>query len=206
MKSTIKLGLSRIKPTDLVAKCSHIENKMTGNPLFADPMPALADITAAREELSIRINAAKMGDRGQIARRKEQEEVVKNLLRKLAGYVKAVANAEADVLSAGFQVARAPEPLREMTRPQGLDAMRADTSGMVKLSWTPVRGSLHYLVETTQQDPSREEAEWKILAYTSKSKTEVDSLTPGTYYWFRVRALGSTGQSPYSDPAMVMAA
>ncbi len=206
MKSIIKLGLSGIKPTDLVAKCSHIENKMTGNPVFADPMPAIADITAAREELINRINAAKMGDRGLIALRKEQEEVVKDLLRKLAGYVKAVANSESEVLSTGMGLARAPEPVTRLSRPVGLDAQRADIKGKVNLDWSPVKGSLHYLVEITTEDPAMSESKWEIVTYTSRSKTEIDSLNPGTYYWFRVKALGRVGQSAYSDPAMVMAA
>lgn len=204
--SNLKTGLDGLKPSDIVAKSIHIESKMENNVLFANPIPALADLTAARLELEARITAAAMGDRAAIALRKDQEKVVKTLLRKLGNYVQIASNSESDILSSGFEVRKTTASIGELSRPAALNVKRTDAEGAVSLSWKPVRGGQQYIVEISTKDPMTEAAEWVHLAYTGKSSHEADNLTPGTYYWFRVRALGRAGMSPYSDPAVVMAA
>ncbi len=206
MSNLVKVGLTGLKPSDLVAKSIQVESSMNSNPLFATPTPTLADVTAAREELEIRITAAAMGDRSAIALRKDQEKVLKTLLQKLASYVQIASNSESDILTSGFDVRRKGEAIGHLSRPAALDAKRTDAEGVVQLSWKPVNGSQHYIVEMTTSDPMTGSASWAHLAYTGKSNQEVTNLTPGTVYWFRVRALGSKGQSPFSDPAKVMAA
>jgi hypothetical protein len=42
-------------------------------------------------------------------------------------------------------------------------------------------------------------------ATATKSKATVTGLTSGTRYWFRVAAIGSAGQGPWSDPATAIA-
>ena len=44
------------------------------------------------------------------------------------------------------------------------------------------------------------------MAVTTKSRLNVDSLQPGTFYWFSVSAVGTAGTSSKSDPAQAMAA
>lgn len=206
MKTKIKLGLIGLKPSDLVAKSIEIETKMDGNPLFTNPIPALTDLTAAREELESRITAAAMGDRGAISLRKDQEQVLKTLLRKLANYVQLMSNSESDILSSGFSLRRKAESITHLSRPTALEARRSDAEGEVLLNWKAVRGSQHYIVEISTKDPIAGGAEWIHSGYTARSVHVVANLNPGSYYWFRVRALGSVGQSPFSDPAMIMAA
>ena len=202
----IKLGLDKLKPTDLLAKAIDVETKLTGNPVFPTPIPDLADLTAARTELEARITASNMGDRGAIARRKEQEKEVRDILRKLGSYVQLTSQTDSDILSSGFDLSKTPQPLTSLSRPQALKAMRSDMEGIVNLTWTAVRCGSQYVVELSAQDPQLEAAVWVHAAYTSRSNHQIDNLEPGKYYWFRVRALGNCGMSPYSDPAVVMAA
>lgn len=183
-----------------------IESKMAGNALYPNPTPSLADVTAAREELQRRASASAMGDRQLCARRREQEEVLRDLLRRLAAYVKLTARSNSDVLSSGFDVYREANPVTEIGRPLNLEARRSELSGTVNLRWKAVRGSQHYLVEMAHSDPEKTDSPWQLLSYIGRSKLEIHSLTPGSYYWFRVLALGAKGKSSYSDPAVVMAA
>lgn len=207
MKTQVKLGLTGLKPSDLIAKCKSVEDKMTDNPLFPTPVPAIADLTAAREELQGHYQTALFGDREAIARRRSQEKAVGDLLRRIAAYVQAIAQKPEDVLSAGFDVRQPAAPPRSfLARPAGLEARRADREGRVELKWDRVAGSSQYLVEMTLTDPVQAETRWTITGYSSRSRHEVTDLEPGTYYWFRVLALGSAGKSAFSDPAMVMAA
>lgn len=202
----IKIGLHAIKPSDLLARAIRVENMMTDNPVFENPIPSIAELSAAREELELRITAASMGDRGAIAHRKEQEDVVKSLLRKLANFVQIKSETVSDILSAGFDVRRKATPIGSLVRPASLHAVRSDREGVVELRWKPVRGSNQYIVEMSVKDPISEVAEWVHVSYSTRSKFFVEDLQPGVYYWFRVRAIGAAGMSPYSDPATVMAA
>ena len=45
------------------------------------------------------------------------------------------------------------------------------------------------------------EANWTLLALTSRASYEATALEPGKHYWFRMCALGAAGASPFSDPA-----
>ncbi|MBK6831201.1 MAG: hypothetical protein IPG92_10910 [Flavobacteriales bacterium] len=55
---------------------------------------------------------------------------------------------------------------------------------------------------STSNDPFK----WELVAVTTKSRLDVDSLQPGTFYWFAVSAVGAAGASSKSDPAQAMAA
>lgn len=202
----IKIGLDKLKPSDLLAKAIDVETKLTANPVFTTPVPPLVDLAAASAELESRITASNMGDRSAIERRKEQEKEVRYILRKLGSYVQLTSETDSDILSSGFGLSKTPAPIASMSRPAALKAMRSDMEGRVTLTWNVVRGSNQYIVEISSQDPINQTAEWVHTAYTSRSSHQIDNLTPGKYYWFRVRALGTSGMSPYSDPAVVMAA
>ncbi len=206
MTVKVKTGLYRLKTSDLISKSLNIESKMTGNALYPNPTPALAAITAAREELEARTAASAMGDRQLCSFRRDQEAVLGDLLRRLAAYVKLTAHSDSDVLSSGFEVYSEAVSLSRPSRPTKVEAKRSDHRGKVELSWKPVRGSQHYLVEMAINDPETDHANWTLVSYSSRSKLEIDSLTPGCTYWFRVLALGAKGSSGYSDPAMIMAA
>jgi hypothetical protein len=206
MIGVLKIGLSGLKTSDLIAKCKSIEAKMVGNALFANPVPALADVAAARALLEEHASASRFGDRESVARRRTQEKLLTDMLRKLGAYVAAVANLPEDVLSAGFDVRKQPEPPSALLRPVGLEARRSDKAGEVDIAWKKVSGSQHYLLEMCTADPTLPGTSWSLMAYTSRARYQVGNLTPGTWYWFRVMAMGTAGQSPYSDPATVMAA
>lgn len=202
----VKLGLRDIKPADLSAKIKEIIGKMTGNLHFPHPTPSLLELTAASEKLVACIVASNMGDRMKIAERRAQEEVVKNLLRRLASYIETTAQTEAEILSTGFELWRKPQPVTSLPRPAELEATRGTQQGVVQLRWKPVRNSRQYIVEMAHNNPGLYDASWQMIMYSSASKCVVPNLVPGVYYWFRVRALGANIMSPYSDPATVMAA
>ncbi len=203
---SIIVKLSGLKTADLIQKSLLIEEKMNNHPAFANPQPPLAELSAAREALQSLSEASALGDRGRIAERKLQEDVLRKLLRRLAGYVASVARNEADVIQAGFELRRAPQALSGLSRPVHLEATRSNKEGEVLLKWATVKGGRQYLVEMCTSDPLHADTQWQILGYTTRARHTVTQLEAGKYYWFRVRALGSPGESPYSDVALIMAA
>jgi len=90
--------------------------------------------------------------------------------------------------------------------PAALKALRSDKEGVVKVDWDVVTDAESYQVMMTTVSPSAPEASWTSVAVTSKSQSEIGNLVPGTYYWFKVKAIGRGTVSGFSDPAMVMAA
>jgi hypothetical protein len=201
------MGLTGLNPTALAAKSENIEDAMTANLDFPTPLPAIADITAARVSLQNWIAKASFGDRRARDKRDDLAAGLKALLTKLAKYVAFTADGDRTIIrSSGFEVVKQAEPLPPLERPTDLDAQRSSHQGRVALNWKSVRGTLNYLVEMTTEDPALVTANWSITGYTSKSKFQVDNLAAGTKYWFRVKSLGARDESAFSDPALIMAA
>ena len=86
--------------------------------------------------------------------------------------------------------------------PQNLLGIATDIEGQTKLKWNLVRGAKSYIVEcaTSPDGP------WVQVTVTTRISCLATNLTPGTKYWFRVRAVGAAGLSGWSDPAAKLAA
>ncbi len=71
--------------------------------------------------------------------------------------------------------------------------------------WGGVRGRSVYELEFCLGDPTVE-ANWKLLALTSKNWYNADGLESDSEYYFRVKAIGAAGAGPLSDSAHAKAA
>lgn len=202
----LKMGLSNLSPEKLAQKAMNIETKMGGNPHFPEPVPDLASLAAARVELSEWTEKAQFGDRLAISTRRTKQKALADLIRSLAHYVSLTANGDEDIiLSSGFEIRRKSEPIPPVGVPQALTAKRSTKSGVIELAWNAPVGSVSYVVEMTTQDPAATGSEFTYLGTAHRSKFTVTNLAPGTYYWFRVKAIGRGSESGFSDPAMIMA-
>lgn len=202
---TVKLGISGLTPTDLVKKGRNHVTMMTGSTLYTTPVPSLATITAACDRLDA-ANQAVLFNGGKLAytERDEADKELRDLIKELAGYVQAVSKGDKPQVQDGaFDVVEPGEPIGELPPPQALGSKLTNMSGRVALDWKGVRGAKSYQVfMSTSNDPFK----WELTAVTTKSRLDVDSLEPGTFYWFAVSAVGAAGTSSKSDPAQAMAA
>jgi len=203
----LKLGIAKLNSADLIFFCKRVETKLTGNENFPDPTPSLAAITTKREELTALDIRSQTGDRTAIYERNTVAKELKNMLRTLSLYISLMAMGDAEIiLSSGFELRKASSPTAPLSRPSDLLARRSDHAGKVKLKWRPVKNAVNSVIELTTDDPNEPTTKWSTAGLTSQSKFMVENLTPGIYYWFRVKAFGRRHQSPYSDPALIMAA
>lgn len=203
----LKMGLTKLKSADLVAKSMLIETKMGGNVHFPSPEPTIAAVTAKRGELEAWVAKSSGGDRIAIACRKEVYDELLAMLKKLAKYVAYLADKnEVIILSSGFEVRNPNKPLPLISRPKGLSVRRAERQGEVNLRWETVRGAMTYNLEITSTDPTDPNTEWIKNTTTTRITCTVDNLTPGTYYWFRAYAVGRKNTSGYSNIGNIMAA
>jgi predicted phage tail protein len=205
--ATIKAGVARLNPRSLYLFTQKLITRMTGNPNFANPQPALADIQTKLDEFETLAVAALDGTRRDRYVRDEAAKELKDMLRTLANYVAMTAAGNGNViLSSGFDIRNEAEPVPPVSVPGAVVAERSTHGGVVNLDWEVVSNTISYQVMMTTSDPSMADAVWTSVAVTSKSKAEVNNLTPGQYYWFRVKAVGRSSSSGFSDPAMIMAA
>jgi len=201
----VKLGLSNITPSNLIVKAVFIIGKMTGNPLFATPAPALTVIQNKTDELTGAIADSESGDHAIVALKKKFYKELKALLTQLGAYVQSITNGdETNILSSGFQVVTPGGPVGPLEPVSGLSAKTSDFIGQIDLSWEKVDGKDLYVIEMNAGDPNNQEL-WKLKGFSTKTKFSAKNLQTGATYWFRVAAVGAAGIGPYSDPAKTIA-
>ncbi len=207
MKRQIKTGLSGLNAAALVTKTNNIVAAMTGNASFPTPTPDLTAITAANTELKDAVEASVFGDKRSIQERDQKQAIVLDLVRQLAVYVTLIGNGDGTILSSsGFELRRLPEPMPPLLRPLSFVANRGMHEGTADLEWKSVRGSQSYIVEVSTSDPTVGTGNWTTAAITTKVKLRIENLTKGTYYWYRVMAVGRNSTSAYSDVSLLFAA
>lgn len=207
MKRQIKIGLSGLNAVDLIAKTNDIVAAMTGNANFPTPTPDLPALIAANTELQTAAEASRYGDSRMIENRKNKQVIVEDLLRQLAAYVTMTATGDGAILAtSGFELRRVPEPMPPLARPLNFVANRGTHEGSADLEWKSVTGGLTYMIQVSTTDPTVSDDNWKTAAVTTKVKHRIENLTKGTYYWYRVMAVGRNSTSPYSDVSLLFAA
>ena len=183
----------------LIALSEYVEGKMTGNPNFTTPNPAIADVTAARELLVTAVAQAQSRSFADIAVRNAQTLVLRTLLVNLARYVNNIALGDVDkAVSSGFELAQVPEPSTSLEAPSKLDVQAGSFEGSMELVWKAVENARMYQVYVNEADPS-DPSKWTLATVSSRAKARVIDLVPGKFYSFRVTALGRIGEGPASD-------
>lgn len=102
-----------------------------------------------------------------------------------------------------------PEKVRKsntpiLTSPGNVRVVHGKVSGEIVLRVEPVKGAKSYDISCCIGDPSIE-ANWRHCGVgTRASHLVAEGLTPGTVYWFRVRAIGANGKGPWSQFVSLM--
>lgn len=123
-----------------------------------------------------------------------------NLLDTEGNYVETAANGdEAKIVSAGFDVKKAAEPIGLLPAPKKVLALEGANDGDITVTWDRVVGAKSYIVEISFDITSAEN--WSYQATVTKAKCFIGGLDSGTRIWTRVAAINAAGQGAYSDPA-----
>ena len=80
-------------------------------------------------------------------------------------------------------------------------ATMGDKDGEIDLTWSRVRGAASYVIE---QSPNVVPRVWTQKTVVRQSKAMISGCTPGTVYVYRVAAVGTAGQGPWSDESVKM--
>ena len=202
-----KLNFRRLSVTEKIAKARQIVTLVGENAVFAHPVPPLATITTATDDLAASDTDAeerKQSWRHSVDLRTQKEDVLTQLVSQCQSYVESVAGADESIISsAGMDPRGVRGPSTMPAPPSGLEVTIGDHDGELDLSWDPVDGAKSYLIEKSL-DPNNATGSTHGGSST-KSSTAIGGLTSGTRYWFRTAALNAAGQSGWSDPATKIA-
>lgn len=205
----IKLNFRQLSIPEKTARAKQIIAALESNATeFKNPSPPLASVTAATNELETA--ATETQEARQLAKTKtsaqnQKEDTLDKLMSQLSGYVESVAGDNEELVRRAGMDTRAPAGSSSAlpVAPPALSATRGDHEGEIDCSWDTVSGARSYVIEISPDPPAA--TSWKHAAVSTKSRGTISSLTPGTRYWFRVAAVGTAGQSGWSDPAMCIA-
>lgn len=202
----IKLNLRQPVP-DKLQTGRQIIAAMTDNPNFATPHPPLADITASLATLDDAYKAhqiAKAEARTKAGVADNAERQLDSHLRKLAAYVESIADKDETIIaSAGMQTKALRTAPTALGAPEALSATAGSREGEIDLSWRKVANSRSYIIQISPDPPSADS--WGHAETVTVSYKTIQNLTSGKKYWFRVAAIGSLGQSGWSEPATKIA-
>jgi hypothetical protein len=192
---------SRLSARDLVLRSLFIEGRLQGNAVFATLAAMLLEVAAKREALEEAIVLAADGGRTAVALREQRRRELKEALDRLAGVVASIAGTDEElILSAGFYVRNSSRSAEGLAMPLKLRARISEHTGEARLDWATTRGASIYVIEHNGVSPDDASA-WKQVGETTRIKHVVSGLASAQVHWFRVRAIGTPGRSPFSDVA-----
>ncbi|HNU56620.1 MAG TPA: fibronectin type III domain-containing protein [Flavobacteriales bacterium] len=197
-------AIARLNAVQLVARSLFIEERLTDNPAFPTLSPTLAEIAAKREALQQAITDAADGGRTARVIREQCRRELKLTLDAVGDSVSSLAGGDPKLIrSAGFFERANSRSAEDLPAPLKLRARISEQVGEARLDWGTTRGAAIYVVEQNGASPDEESA-WKQVAETTRIRHTVSGLTSAKEHWFRVRAIGTNGRSPWSDVARTL--
>lgn len=201
--SLVKRALTRLSAAQLIERARAHIVALSGNALFPDPRPPLANIEDAIAALVLADDAVvNNGGRQDHMARNQRMRELHFLLVLLAAHVQVQSKGDPEaILSAGFPLRKKPEPAGPLPAPGNLRAEATDLDGVIKLRWARVRHRVFYEVQFRSSDPQGQ-GNWEPLTQLSNNHCITSGWQSAVAYGFRVRAVGAAGPGPWSDVAM----
>jgi hypothetical protein len=199
--SLLKLLNSFGKQSDdnLLGRAGQINLSMVGNASFPTPTPTLAALQAAISDFSLAISKAKTGSELDKAIKNDKKAVLIDLLHSLGNYVLFTANGDRTIaVSSGFSIAKQPEPMPLLTKPENLQVSEGTNSGELNIKFKRVLGARSYMILYAEETTTGTIV-WQSQTCTT-SKFTLKQLQSGKKYQVRVAVVGTNQQLLYSDP------
>jgi len=202
-KYRVSLEFGSYSDSELDAFAGKVVASLTKNASFPNPPVSLTDLGKLVTTFHSAVQDALPGGIQLTAAKNVAREALEDALRNEASYVQSIASHELDVLlTSGFLAGSTSRSSSPLTKPAIvlLDNV-ATTQLLVRL--TPVPRAKSYLLQTSANGNGG----WQDAGiFTQARRIVLSSLTPGTNYNIRARAIGgSTGYSDWSDPVAKMA-
>lgn len=196
-KFTVKLGISSLTPEALVQKGRNVHDSILANAAFPTLQAMLPALLTACDELEDANQAMEFhGGRVATTTKRNAERTLRSLLKDFGGYVQGISEGDKAIIqSAAFETVKQPAPLPPPTAPVEVRVARTAEAGVLKVRWKGVHGAVLYYLEMMIGGSG----EWARTATTTRTRHELQDLTTGKEYSFRVQTVSSNGISGYSE-------
>jgi hypothetical protein len=203
IKHLVVLGFRGLNPTQVAAQADHYVSMMTGNAYFPTPAPALADITKQAQALDHRyllaLTKAKGTHNNMLVERKRMEVVLKSL----AVYVEAIANADQEngvkIITSAGMTERKPRT----NPPRSFIVIPGKAIGSVLIHYPATHNAVYVIQMTT--DPNNP-ASWMQIYNDTRCRFTKTGLSSATRYFFRAAIIVKGVQSVWSPVRDILVA
>ena len=196
--SQVRLELDQLTDDEVEALIQTHIAEMNNNANFPTPDPSVADFAADTNPFLAAKLAAEQARQAALEATQVRETArtqAEAALTARGSYVQTKSGGDAaKILSSGFGVRDQPAPIGPLPAPVDFLPTIGDDPGEIDVTWSALRGARSYILEYKVQGT---DGTWTSKVVT-KSRQSVTGLTSGTVYVFRVAAVGTAGQSPWS--------
>jgi hypothetical protein len=200
----IKWDLGNSSAETILARLRLYILKLTGNADFLVINPTLVQLQTMADALALAIDKAKSGDRDRIEDRDILQVQAEDMIRELAWDIQKKSDGDAQKIhSTGFPTRKGKSPSAIPGQVINLTA-KANGEGKIKLRWKKMPGALGYFIQASTQigNPGPPPIpNWELVGKSYRVTFDLDSLTPGTMYYFRVYASNQLGDGEKSEIA-----
>jgi len=197
-KVSIDFSTGKFADGPLANKASAIADKMDGNPNFATPLPPVKDLRTAISDYLSALAKVEFGSREDTVIKNNMRAALIVVLKQLAAYVQTTSDGdEAIILSSGFDVNKRPSTVGELAKPENLTVKPGTNKGTMVLMCDVVDYANFYEF-SYRELPAAADTLW-IQKTSTKRKLQIDGLTSGKQYAFRVAGAGSYPTRVWSE-------
>ncbi len=195
----VKVGASRMTDEELRDYVNNVVASGAGKAELEDATPPFADLVVLAGECDTAFIAEGMKRdefNAKTALRVAKCNEVRVAINSFAQSVDAIYEGDAASLQAvGLSIRNPIQPIGALPAPGNVRSYSGPMEGTIRVRWNRVRGRTHYQLECAS-DPN---GPWSLVYSAGDVQADCGGLTSGTEYWFRVRAVGAAGPSPWSD-------
>ncbi len=189
--ANVALNLRNLSISEKVGLARRIFSAMDGNALFPLPDPPLVLLARLTQELESQNDTLSLA---------KNEGLLGDTLSRLATYVQRVSGgSESAITAAGMGVDSSHADNGAMCKPANFRVTQSTTPGELALRCDPAQGAKTYVFQSTP-DPLTSNSDWRIGSVSTGHIGTISCVEAGKRYWFRVSAIGPSGQGPWSDP------
>ena len=188
------------KVAALIVYAQGIVTRMTGNPSFPEPSPALSVITTSIDQLQAAETAARARTKGAAAVRNVKRTALLTLLRQLRGYLQTVADSDPETAVSVIESAGVAVRKTATRQARAFAAKPGTVSGTAKVVAKPAARRASYEWQYSTDGGKT----WVTAPSTLQAKTSITGLVPGATVQFKYRPVTKTGEGDWSQPVSLM--
>ena len=204
MKKTISRGAyKRVSQSEGSSIGFKVYQKLTTDPQFVAFVPKAEILKAQRDAYDVANAKAVNGGSILIGQKNAAYDLFIEQMDKVADDIEMLADGDTGIAqAAGFPIVKAAEAITDLSMPKGLEAVNAERSGAIKISWKPDPNAINYGIETQAEGSTV----WQNGKYSTSSRNNIlTGYASGVQLLVRIYSIGRRGlKSEATDPVRVL--